>query len=81
MALEVKRETHLLVVDDDPQILDMLKCMLEDEGYTVDIAANGNLSLALLIKHNPDLVLLDIKMPGLNGYEVLELIREKNRFL
>lgn len=67
-----------MVVDDEPQILDMLKCTLEDEGYEVDVAADGKSGLNLLTKHKPDLVLLDIRMPDLNGYQVLELIREQS---
>ena len=74
----MKRETHILVVDDDLQILDMLRCTLEEEGYSVDVAADGRSGLNLLIEHKPDLVLLDIRMPDLNGYEVLELIRKKS---
>ncbi len=74
----MKRETRILVVDDEPQILDMLKCTLEDEGYEVDVAADGKSGLNLLTEHKPDLVLLDIRMPDLNGYQVLERIREKS---
>jgi DNA-binding response OmpR family regulator len=67
-----------LVVDDEQYILDMLKCTLEDEGYNVDIAADGNSALTLLAERKPDLVLLDIRMPDLNGYEALELIRQQS---
>ena len=74
----MKRQTRILVVDDEQYILDMLKCTLEDEGYEVDVAADGKSALALLIEYQPDLVLLDIKMPNLNGYQVLELIRKKS---
>ena len=73
----MKRGTRILVVDDDLQILDMLKCTLDDEGYDVDCAVDGKSALSLLTEYHPDLVLLDIKMPGLNGYQVLELIRDK----
>ena len=76
--MEMKRGTRILVVDDDVQILDMLKCTLEDEGYEVDVAADGNSALTLLTKYKPDLLLLDIRMPDLDGYEVLKLIREKS---
>lgn len=71
-------KTHILVIDDDLQILDMLRCTFEEEGYSVDVAADGRSGLNLLTKHNPDLVLLDIMMPDLNGYQVLELIRKKS---
>jgi len=74
----MKRGTRILVVDDDPQILDMLKCLLEDEGYVVNTVANGNSAMALLTEQKPDLVLLDISLPDLNGYQVLSLIRERS---
>jgi DNA-binding response OmpR family regulator len=72
----MKGERHILVIDDDLQVLDMLRCTLEEEGYSVDVAADGRSGLKLLKQHKPDLVLLDIKMPDLNGYEVLLIIRE-----
>jgi len=71
-------KTHILVIDDDPQILDMLRCTFEEEGYSVDVAADGRSGLNLQIEHKPDLVLWDIRMPDLNGYQVLELIREQS---
>ena len=54
-------KTHILVVDDGPQILDMLKCTLEEEGYSFDVAADGKscLNLNLLTEHKLDLVHLD----------------------
>jgi len=74
----MKRKAHILVVDDERYILDMLKCTLEDEGYSVDVAADGNSALTLLTEHKPDLVLLDILMPGLNGYQILDIIRKRS---
>jgi DNA-binding response OmpR family regulator len=74
----MRRKARILVVDDEQYILDMLKCTLEDEGYNVDIAADGNSALTLLAERKPDLVLLDIRMPDLNGYEALELIRQQS---
>ena len=74
----MKRQTRILVIDDEQYLLDMLKRTLEDGGYDVDCAANGKSALALLTEHKPDLVLLDIKMPDLDGYQVLELIRGKS---
>ena len=74
----MRRKARILAVDDEQYILDMLKCTLEDEGYNVDVAADGNSALTLLAKRKPDLVLLDIRMPDLNGYEVLELIRQQS---
>ena len=74
----MKGKARILVVDDDPQILDMLKCILEDEGYVVNTVANGNSAMAALTEQKPDLVLLDISLPDLNGYQVLSLIRERS---
>ncbi len=45
----MKRGTHILVIDDDSQILDMLRCTLEEEGYSIDVIADGRSGLNLLI--------------------------------
>lgn len=74
----MRKKARILVVDDEQYILDMLRCTLEDEGYDVEVAAEGNSALTLLAERKPDLVLLDIRMPDLNGYEVLELIRQQS---
>ena len=69
----------ILVVDDNRHILGMLSRILEMEGYDVTVAADGRSAVNLLEKHGPDLVILDIIMPGLDGFQVLNLIRERSR--
>ena len=67
-----------MVVDDEQTVLRLLKRTLELEGYGVIVADNGRSALDLLEEHRPDLVILDIKMPGLDGYQVLNLIRQRS---
>jgi DNA-binding NtrC family response regulator len=67
----------ILVVDDDPDIREVLKDRLESLGYRVLVASNGQEGLELLEKQSPQIVLLDIEMPGLSGLEVLKEIRKK----
>ena len=71
----MKSKTQILAVDDEPIVLEVLKRTLELEGYEVILANNGQLALELLEKHKPDLVILDIIMPGLDGFQVLGAIR------
>jgi DNA-binding response OmpR family regulator len=66
---------HILVIDDDPAITSLLKRGLSYEGYAVDIAGTGEAGLALARERVPDLVVLDIMMPGINGLEVLRRLR------
>ncbi len=74
----MKKHPCILVVDDDQAILRLLKRTLEPEGFGVVIASNGRSALALLEEHKPDLVILDIMMPGLDGFQVLDLIRQRS---
>lgn len=67
-----------MVVDDDEEILRILSRTLELEGYDVVIAADGSTALVLLEKRKPDLVILDIMMPGKSGIEVLEELRARH---
>ncbi|MBI5961813.1 MAG: response regulator [Chloroflexi bacterium] len=68
---------YLLVADDNEMNRDMLSRRLEREGYRVAVAEDGNRTLAVLQAERFDLVLLDVMMPGLNGFEVLQIIRQK----
>jgi DNA-binding response OmpR family regulator len=72
---------RILIVDDEENIRFLYKEELEDEGYAVDLARNGEEALEKVDHFQPDLITLDIKMPGLNGIEVLKRIREQKRNL
>ena len=74
----MKGKQWILVVDDDQEMLRMLNCILELEGYGVATAADGVSAMALLEEHEPDLVILDIIMPELDGFQVLNLIRQRS---
>ena len=66
----------VLVVDDDPDVRALVRELLARAGYDVTEAADGRVALRLLYDERPDLVLLDISMPGLDGWATLERIRE-----
>jgi len=68
----------ILVVDDEPDFLKMIKIRLEANEYDVVVATNGKEALEQVKDHNPDAVLLDILMPGIDGLEVLKRIRKAN---
>ncbi|MBE7497329.1 MAG: response regulator transcription factor [Verrucomicrobiaceae bacterium] len=65
----------LLLADDDPITLDSLAACLQPEGFRVLLAKDGTEALALWQKHQPDLLCLDIMMPGVDGYEVCRRVR------
>ena len=69
-------DTKLLIVDDDPNICDMLKLYFENEGYKVKTASNGIDGVSFFKMYEPDLVLLDIMMPKKDGWQVCREIRE-----
>ena len=66
---------RVLVVDDDPRLLHIVAMYLGIEGYDVAMASNGEDGLAEVGKQRPDLVILDIMMPGMDGIEACRLIR------
>jgi len=68
----------VLIVDDEPSILQTLSGLLADEGFEVSTAANGYEALKIIDAESPDLVLLDIWMPGIDGIETLTEIKKEN---
>jgi len=74
-----ERESSILVVDDEPIVLDMLRAQLQAIGYLVTIARNGEEAIEHLQSHVPDLVILDVMLPGKSGYDVLTWIRNEPR--
>lgn len=68
--------THLLVVDDDPNIRDLVQQLLDDETYKLDFAEDGREALQKIAEHLPEVILLDLLMPGLDGFEVIEALDE-----
>ena len=65
----------ILIADDDPQILRALRITLSARGYDVDTAADGREALKLATDGHPDIIVLDLGMPGLTGIEVIEAVR------
>jgi two-component system sensor histidine kinase/response regulator len=68
----------ILIVDDNPQNLQVLANLLQEEKYGIEFAVNGESALDWLKNRQFDLVLLDINMPGMNGFEVCKIIRSDN---
>ena len=66
----------ILVVDDDPQLRQSFKKILTKEGYTVKTASTGELGLEIVRENVPDLVIMDVRLPGMNGLEALQAIHE-----
>lgn len=74
------KKSQILVVDDLEDNIVLLRMLLESEGYQVDSATSGEEALVKIEASPPSLVLLDVMMPGINGFQVVERIREKPQF-
>ncbi len=66
---------EILIVDDEPGIVVPVQFLMEQQGYNVMTANRGEDALDLIYQYKPDLVLLDIMLPGIDGYEVCEIVR------
>ncbi len=73
--MEPSRSQHILVVDDEPSIVDAVATSLRYEGFSVDEAANGRLALSSAQDNPPDLIVLDVMLPDLDGLEVTRRLR------
>jgi two-component system alkaline phosphatase synthesis response regulator PhoP len=69
----------VMIVDDEPHMVELEKAVLEAEGFKTITANNGQEALRILEKAKPDLVLLDMMMPGMSGREVCEKIRKNSK--
>ena len=69
---------HILVVDDTPDNLFLIETVLQAEGYQVEVADNGQDALSMIEAEPPALLLLDVMMPGMHGYEVVRRIRQNS---
>ena len=76
--MEEKSEQRILVVDDEQAITDFVSFNLSKEGYQVDVAHNGNEAVDMANANDYDLVILDVMLPGIDGYEVCRRIRAKS---
>jgi len=66
---------EILIVDDETNVVVPIQFLMEQQGYRVMIAERGEDALDLIYHYKPDLVILDIMLPGMDGYEVCEIIR------
>ena len=74
MTQETKART-ILIADDEPDILEIISFNLQAQGYNVITANNGNEAIELAKIHKPDLIILDVMMPGKSGFEVCKILR------
>jgi two-component system cell cycle response regulator len=77
---EFVRGSRILIVDDNPQILELLEAYLEPLDVQVQLAGDGEAALSAVERHEPDLVLLDIMMPKRSGFEVCRLLKDDPRY-
>ncbi|PIQ27790.1 hypothetical protein COW36_07725 [bacterium (Candidatus Blackallbacteria) CG17_big_fil_post_rev_8_21_14_2_50_48_46] len=73
-------QPHILLLDDDPLILQMLRFVMSKQGFQVTQLSDGNQILDILASKPVSLVIMDVKMPGIDGFEVLEMIRKQREF-
>jgi DNA-binding response OmpR family regulator len=78
--VEAQDNPLILVVDDNTEIRTMVTTHLESTNCRVMQASDGETGLQMILEHQPDLVLLDVMMPGLNGWEVAKYVRERSEF-
>jgi DNA-binding response OmpR family regulator len=78
MAAESEKQKYIVYVEDDARTVDLVKIVLRREGYVVTGAPNGREGLKLIAEVKPDLVLLDLMMPDMDGWEVYQTLRAQD---
>ncbi len=72
--------SRILIIDDEPNIVLSLEFLMKREGFDVAVAGDGEVALRTMAERRPDLVILDVMMPKLNGFEVCQRIRAEPAF-
>ncbi|MDQ2095314.1 response regulator transcription factor [Rhodalgimonas zhirmunskyi] len=67
---------HVLLIEDEPNIIEAISFILSRDGWRVDTHSNGQTALAALRDKSPDMVILDVMLPGMSGYDILRGIRD-----
>jgi len=75
MVFDFTMTQKILIVDDEPNIVLPLQFLMERNGYATTVAQSGEEALEAISKEKPDLVLLDIMLPGIDGFEVCEIVK------
>jgi len=78
IKIKIKVQKRVLVVDDDPSIRELLSTALEDDGYEVMPAANGQDALSVCERWRPDVIVLDLMMPVMDGWTFAKRLRERH---
>jgi len=78
-SLASAADKHILIVDDEPDITEYLKHILEKEGFRIETSSDGQDALQKILKLRPDLILLDLKLPKIQGLELLRILQANNK--
>ncbi|MCI5615699.1 MAG: response regulator, partial [Clostridia bacterium] len=70
--------SKILIIEDEPTIVDLISFNLKREGFEVDVAYDGVTGLEKALRGDADLVLLDVMLPGMNGFDVLQKLRQES---
>jgi putative two-component system response regulator len=76
----MKDKPVILIVDDQPQNIELLEAYLVPDGYEIVKAANGEEALGKLLSNQIDVMLLDVMMPGMDGFEVIRRVKQENKY-
>jgi len=74
------KSSHILIVDDDPDILDIITLSLKGNGFATDTAGDGEEALRKIDASVPSLIILDIEMPKMNGFELIKNLKQNSKF-